>query len=82
MIIARESDTSWRWPPESRSPRSPTEIDVIDDGDASSPVRSEHLGHGLLGMRERAALYGGELVTGPRDGRGFAVHARIPLEAP
>ena len=58
------------------------EIDVIDDGDASSPVRSEHLGHGLLGMRERAALYGGELVTGPRDGRGFAVHARIPLEAP
>jgi signal transduction histidine kinase len=58
------------------------QIDVINDGDATSTGPSEHVGHGLLGMRERVALYGGELSTGPRDGGGFAVHARLPLEAP
>ena len=57
-------------------------IDVIDDGAATAPRSPEHVGHGLLGMRERVALYGGELGTGPRDGGGFAVHARLPREAP
>jgi hypothetical protein len=31
-------------------------------------------------MRERTALYGGELITGPNATGGFSVHARIPLE--
>jgi signal transduction histidine kinase len=35
-------------------------------------------GHGLVGMRERITLLGGRLDAGP-DGRGFAVHARLPV---
>jgi signal transduction histidine kinase len=58
------------------------EIGIINDGDTTPQGAGEHVGHGLLGMRERVALYGGELVTGPRGSGGFAVHARIPLEAP
>jgi signal transduction histidine kinase len=37
-------------------------------------------GHGLLGMRERVRMLGGELRTGPAPGGGFAVEARLPLE--
>jgi signal transduction histidine kinase len=42
------------------------------------PVGSESGGHGLLGMRERAALLGGSLEAGPREGR-FEVRARLPV---
>ncbi|UGQ15624.1 histidine kinase [Yinghuangia sp. ASG 101] len=45
-------------------------LDARDDG---------RTGHGLLGMRERVALYGGRLYAGPRAGGGFEVLARIPL---
>ena len=38
-------------------------------------------GHGLAGMRERVALVGGTLETGPRDGGGFVVRCHLPLEA-
>jgi signal transduction histidine kinase len=37
-------------------------------------------GHGLVGMRERVALFGGDLRAGPRRAGGFAVRARIPIE--
>jgi signal transduction histidine kinase len=56
-------------------------IDVLDDGSGSPARRNGQLGHGLLGMRERSSLYGGELTAGPRPGGGFGVHVRIPIEA-
>jgi signal transduction histidine kinase len=38
-------------------------------------------GHGLVGMRERVRLHGGQLTTGEAAGGGFAVFARLPLDA-
>ncbi len=53
------------------------EIEVRDDG--RGPATTNGDGHGLVGMRERATLYGGELSAGARDGGGFVVLARLPL---
>lgn len=50
------------------------------DGTGGGPAGSANTGHGLLGMRERVAVYGGTLRTGPRPGGGFRVYARIPFE--
>lgn len=55
-------------------------IDVSDDGGVGRKLPEDHVGHGLLGMRERASLYGGEFVAGPDATGGFAVRARIPIE--
>jgi signal transduction histidine kinase len=55
------------------------EVEVADDGRGPAVDGGER-GHGIIGMRERAALFGGQLRAGPAPGRGFSVHARIPLE--
>ena len=53
------------------------DIEVSDNGRGS--LNGSSGGHGLIGMRERVALYDGTLETGPRAGGGFRVHARLPL---
>ncbi|HSL11929.1 MAG TPA: histidine kinase [Actinomycetota bacterium] len=52
------------------------EIEVVDDG--RGPVDHDGGGHGLIGMRERVQLFGGELTAGAAPGGGFAVRARLP----
>ncbi len=56
-------------------------IDVLDDGRGSPepPDPSRPRGRGLIGMRERVALFGGDVRAGPESDGGFAVHARIPV---
>jgi signal transduction histidine kinase len=51
-------------------------IQVRDDG--AGPVSASMGGQGIIGMRERAALYGGELTAGPHPGGGFVVDAWLP----
>jgi signal transduction histidine kinase len=57
------------------------EVEIVDDGTAAAQANARTgRGHGLIGMRERAAVFGGELQAGPRSGGGFAVRASIPLD--
>lgn len=54
------------------------ELEIADDG--PGVVETDGQGHGLVGMRERAALYGGTLETTTRDGGGFVLRAQLPVE--
>jgi signal transduction histidine kinase len=58
------------------------ELEVTDHGPGPGRPgpRAGDTGHGLIGMRERVRLYGGELETGRRRGGGFRVLARLPFE--
>jgi signal transduction histidine kinase len=54
-------------------------VEVQDDGRTAPDARAVREGHGLIGMRERAASVGGQLEAGPRPEGGFRVRARLPL---
>jgi signal transduction histidine kinase len=58
------------------------ELVVIDDGRGQPNGAAPSVnGHGIVGMRERVALYGGELEVGPDPGGGWRVRAVLPLES-
>jgi signal transduction histidine kinase len=56
-------------------------LEVSDDGRGAA-AETDGFGQGLLGMRERAAMFGGTVAVGPRPGGGFRVRAQIPLPPP
>lgn len=56
------------------------EVEVMDDG-RGPPTPSADDGAGTIGMRQRVALFGGDLQMGPRPGGGYSVRARLPISA-
>jgi signal transduction histidine kinase len=61
-----------RWAPDQ------LELEVENDGEGDADGQAGG-GHGLVGMKERIAVVGGTLESGPRNGGGFVVRARIPI---
>ena len=55
------------------------EVECTDDGSGATAHSNGAAGHGLVGMRERALILGGEIDAGPQPNGGYRVHARLPL---
>jgi signal transduction histidine kinase len=64
-----------RWQPTN------VELEITNDGTGKAAGGGEPTGHGLVGMRERVALVGGEVEAGPRRDGSYRVRARLPLES-
>lgn len=57
------------------------ELEIVDNGRARTGQRAT-TGHGLVGMRERAAVYGGRLQASPHPDGGYTVRAWLPIACP
>jgi signal transduction histidine kinase len=57
------------------------ELEIVDDGRGNGSGPAAPGGLGLIGMRERAGLHGGQLTAGPAPGGGFAVRVHLPTRA-
>jgi signal transduction histidine kinase len=64
-----------------RYDRDHLEVEVCDDGRGAGGADSAASGggQGLVGLRERVSIYGGELEAGPRAEGGFRLRARLPV---
>ena len=70
---ASDVDVTFRYGPDE------LEIEVRDNGQGSSTT--DGLGHGLVGVRERVKIYGGEMSAGSANGGGFVLSTRLPLDS-
>jgi signal transduction histidine kinase len=68
---AERADVTVRYGPDE------VRIEVRDDGSGAGP--GDGLGHGLVGVRERVKIYGGEMTAGPSPRGGYLLSARLPL---
>jgi signal transduction histidine kinase len=68
---ASDADVTVRYLPDG------LEIEIRDNGQGSSTT--DGLGHGLVGVRERVKIYGGEMSAGTANGGGFVLSTRLPL---
>jgi signal transduction histidine kinase len=69
---ASQADVTVRYRPDE------LELEVLDDG--AGAATTDGLGHGLLGIRERVKIYGGEMSAGAAPRGGFVLSARLPLD--
>ena len=69
---AKRASVTLRWSEDT------VELEVVDDGDGGNGADVLSSGRGVIGMRERATMFGGTLTAGPRHEGGFRVHARLP----
>jgi signal transduction histidine kinase len=69
---AQHADVTVRYRPDE------LQLEVRDDGRGAAST--DGLGHGLVGVRERVKIYGGEMTAGPATGGGFVLTTRLPLE--